>query len=224
MYNEADTRAKLIDPRLHADGWDEKRIKRDHPLIKADYLLHDNPALPLAVVEAKEEACDAAVGLQQAKRYAQRFGLLFAYSTNGKRIVEFDVTTQMQQDLAAFPSPEKLYKRYLDYLAANPQPDMEGTAHPDAQPYYGPWSDWVYKRRFDDIADLAWKKAWFFEDRTKNKELPLENRLKDKATARALRDLAGAAKKRDAEATLEGLRRWAHLIDHQAHWEAGYRV
>ena len=74
MYNEADTRAKLIDPRLHAAGWDEKRIKRDHPFTKADYLLHYNPALPLAVVEAKEEVVHPVDGLQrQAKRYSQKF-------------------------------------------------------------------------------------------------------------------------------------------------------
>ena len=29
MLNEADTRAKLIDPALHARGWDEDLIKRE---------------------------------------------------------------------------------------------------------------------------------------------------------------------------------------------------
>jgi type I site-specific restriction endonuclease len=74
MYNEADTRAKLSDPKLHTAGWDERHIRRDHPFIKADYLLCYNPALPLAVVEAKEEVLDAAVGLPQAMRYARRRG------------------------------------------------------------------------------------------------------------------------------------------------------
>ena len=123
MYNEADTRAKLIDPRLHAAGWDEKRIKRDHPFTKADYLLHYNPALPLAVVEAKEEVVHPVDGLQrQAKRYSQKFRLRFAYSTNGHAIVEFDFTTQVQQSLTAFPSPDELHLRHRDYLAAAPPP------------------------------------------------------------------------------------------------------
>src|SRR5690348_12559876 len=99
MYNEADTRAKLIDPALHAAGWDEARIKREHYFtkgqiylvgdrarrkqpLKADYLLRYSEALALAVVEAKEEALNPAAGMQQAKLYAGQLGLLFAYSTN----------------------------------------------------------------------------------------------------------------------------------------------
>ena len=83
MYNEADTRAKLIDPRLHAAGWDEERIKREHYFtkgqiylvgdkarrkqpLKADYLLRYNAALPLAVVEAKQEVVHPVHGLQRA--------------------------------------------------------------------------------------------------------------------------------------------------------------
>src|SRR5437763_174904 len=112
MYNEADTRAKLIDPRLHADGWDEERIKREPYFTKADYLLHYNAALPLAVVEAKAESLAGAAGLQQAKTYAQQFGLLFAFSTNGHDIEGFDFSTQVQKSLTEFPSPEDLYRRY----------------------------------------------------------------------------------------------------------------
>jgi type I restriction enzyme, R subunit len=129
LYNEADTRAKLIDPKLHAAGWEEERIKREHYVtkgqiylvgdkarrkqpLKADYLLRYNAALPLAVVEAKEEGLAPVAGLQQAKTYAQQLGLLFAYSTNGHGIEEFDFSTQVQQSLAAFPAPEELYRRY----------------------------------------------------------------------------------------------------------------
>jgi hypothetical protein len=114
----------------------------------------------------------------------------------------------VQQSLTAFPSPEELSQRYA------------AATGPITRDPYAAWSAWVDKRRFDDIADLARKKAWFFADRAKDEELPLEDRLNDKATARALRTLALAAKKRDAEATLEGLKRWARLIDHQAHYEA----
>src|SRR5436309_3134834 len=65
-----------------------------------------------ALVEAKEEGLAPAAGLQQAKTYAQQLGLLFAYSTNGHGIEEFDFSTQVQQSFAAFPSPEELYQRY----------------------------------------------------------------------------------------------------------------
>jgi len=79
--NEADTRAKLIDPLLHASGWNEDLIEREYIISqgrihagelgdfqeksrKADYLLRYQ-GLPIAVVEAKsdEEAPDA--GIQQ---------------------------------------------------------------------------------------------------------------------------------------------------------------
>ena len=80
LYNEADTRAKLIDPALHAAGWDESRISREHYFtkgqiylvgdkarrkqpLKADYLLRYNDALPLAVVEAKEEKLASTAGM-----------------------------------------------------------------------------------------------------------------------------------------------------------------
>ncbi len=134
LYNEADTRAKLIDPGLHDAGWDEDRIRREHYFtkgqiylvgdkarrrqpLKADYVLRYNDALPLAVVEAKEEGLTPASGMQQAKLYAQQLGLLFAYSSNGRGIEEFDFSTHAQRRLDAFPSPDELYDRYT---AANP--------------------------------------------------------------------------------------------------------
>ena len=68
MLNEADTRAKLIDPKLHEAGWEESLISRECHLTngrirlvgdthvreehkKADYVLRYTNALPVAVVE-----------------------------------------------------------------------------------------------------------------------------------------------------------------------------
>ena len=74
MLNEADTRAKLIDPRLHGAGWGEDRIVREHYFQrdraftrgrvilvgdeprrrepkKVDYLLRYADTMPIAVVE-----------------------------------------------------------------------------------------------------------------------------------------------------------------------------
>jgi len=125
--NEADTRAKLIDPLLHASGWNEELIEREYTVSqgrvhagelgdfqekprRADYLLRYR-GLPTAVVEAKseEEAPDA--GVQQAKAYAERLGLRFAYSTNGKGIIEFDFDTNIYRELNRFPTPEELWRR-----------------------------------------------------------------------------------------------------------------
>src|SRR3989344_2235219 len=129
-YNEADTRAKIIDPKLYQSGWAEDFIarefyftegkiylvgdeaKRKEPK-KADYLLRYNDALPLAVVEAKDEGKPALTGMQQAKDYAERLDILFAYATNGHEIEEFDFSTNIQKTIPNFPSREELYQRFI---------------------------------------------------------------------------------------------------------------
>ena len=129
--NEADTRAKLIDPRLQQDGWPEERIRRDVFITpgkiideagkrqkgkKPDYILYYNPSFPIAIVEAKEESKSPLDGMGQAKDYAQILGLLFAYSTNGHGIEEFDFIENLQKTIDHFPTPEELYKRYSSYI------------------------------------------------------------------------------------------------------------
>jgi len=129
-YNEADTRAKIIDPKIKHSGWTEDFIAREHYFTdgkifligdeskrkepkKADYILYFNEALPLAVVEAKEEGKPAVSGMQQAKEYAERLDILFAYSTNGHEIEEFDFTNNTQKTIETFPTQDELYQRYL---------------------------------------------------------------------------------------------------------------
>jgi len=130
MLNAADTRVKLIDPKLHACGWKEEQILGEKPITvgriidedgrrgvgkKADYELLFSPSFPLAVVEAKDESHTALDGVQQAKSYAKDLDVLFAYSTNGHQIEEFDRFSNKQQTLASFPSPEELWKKYFEY-------------------------------------------------------------------------------------------------------------
>ena len=129
-YNEADTRAKIIDPKLYQSGWVEDFISREFYFTegkiylvgdeakrkepkKADYLLRYNDALPLAVVEAKEEEKSATTGMQQAKDYAERLDIMFAYATNGHEIEEFDFSTNTQKTIPNFPSREELYQRFI---------------------------------------------------------------------------------------------------------------
>ncbi len=59
--------------------------------------------IPIAVVEAKAEYKQPGDGLQQAMQYAEMLGVKFAYSSNGKGIVEHDFITGQENDLAAFP-------------------------------------------------------------------------------------------------------------------------
>ena len=63
----------------------------------------------MAVVEAKRDSLPAGAGLQQAKAYAEKLGLKFAYSTNGLRIVEFNFITGRERELESFPTPDELW-------------------------------------------------------------------------------------------------------------------
>ena len=135
--NEADTRAKLIDPVLHQRGWTEAHIKREEtagtvfvidgkPRRQArgrmDYVLRcvvgaELQPLALALIEAKAEHLPPHHGLEQAKAYAKSkcHNVSFVYSCNGHQFVEFDGTTQLTSDprpMEEFPTPEELRGRY----------------------------------------------------------------------------------------------------------------
>ena len=133
--NEADTRVRLIEPKLQAAGWAGSQITREHfyrrdhrytagriYLIgdearrreprRVDYLLRYTDAFPVAVVEAKDESHTPNAGLEQAKRYARDLGVAFAYSTNGHSIVEYDFFTHQSRELSAFPAPDELWQRW----------------------------------------------------------------------------------------------------------------
>lgn len=84
------------------------------PLI-ADYVLEYGTDLPIAVVEAKRTRVAVADGVEQAKRYAERLDLPFAYATNGLEIYEIDRLTGKHKVISAFPSPEELWARYRSH-------------------------------------------------------------------------------------------------------------
>ena len=130
MLSEDDTRVKLIDPKLRDVGWKEEMIKRGHHIspgriidekgnrkkgTEIDYILHYK-SMPIAVVEAEPESKSAQSGMEQAKDDAKSYmHALFAYSTNGHEIEEFDFTANTQKTIARFPTPEELFERYLQY-------------------------------------------------------------------------------------------------------------
>lgn len=133
--NEADTRAQLIDPKLNNAGWTRSQVTREQyyqidwnytagKIVlrgskaerqsprRVDYLLRYTNSFPIAVVEAKEESKPAVSGLEQVKNYAHDLGLAFAYTTNGREIIEWDAFTDSTRNLDAFPSPDELWKRW----------------------------------------------------------------------------------------------------------------
>lgn len=128
MITEADTCRKYVLPNLYSAGWDDEQINEQKTFTdgrivvagekcvrkkkkRADYLLKYKRDFSLAVVEAKSAYKKAGDGLQQAKEYAEILGLKFAYSTNGKEIVEHDFITGKDSDLEVFPSPDELWER-----------------------------------------------------------------------------------------------------------------
>jgi type I restriction enzyme, R subunit len=142
-FNEADTCRKFVVPALQKAGWDnephsiaEQRTITDGRIVpvgagfvrkppkRVDYLLRYERNFALAVVEAKAAYKTSGDGLQQAKRYAEMLGLKFAFSTNGKEILEYDYFSGRETALASFPSPDDLWRRYragqqLDDAAAS---------------------------------------------------------------------------------------------------------
>jgi len=130
MRNEADTRAELIEQHLLTSRWKGEKIKREvnitagkiineygkrEKLKRADYILYYKPTFPIAIVEAKEEGASWLDGMEQSKEYAKMIGCLFAYSTNGLKIEEFDFTTNKQQTIDRIPTPDELFNRYMRF-------------------------------------------------------------------------------------------------------------
>jgi len=154
--NEAETRADHIDPALRAAGWGvvegsrilrEKQCeitpgrllgggKRSKPEI-ADYVLvYSNTKL--ATIEAKAWGKPYTEGVGQAKSYAAKLAVRFAYATNGQKIYGIDMATGLEGDLAQYPSPDELWDltfaeadaanaAWRDRFAAIPFEDQGGT-------------------------------------------------------------------------------------------------
>jgi len=108
--NEADTCRTYVLPKLKSAGWEDEYITEQMVLtrgrivpigdrhirkegLRPDYVLFIRQNIPIAVIEAKAEYAHPGKGLQQAIQYAEMLGVKFAYSSNGKGIVEHDFIT-----------------------------------------------------------------------------------------------------------------------------------
>ncbi len=135
--SESDTRAKLIDPALHARGWTEDLIRREEtagPVEivsglprrrsrgRVDYTLRirvgaETQPLAVALIEAKAEDLPANHGLEQGKLYAsaRRLNVPFVFASNGHQFVEYDHFTGLTtapRSIVEFPTPADLRARY----------------------------------------------------------------------------------------------------------------
>lgn len=150
--NEAETRAEHIDPALKAAGWgvvEESRVLREYPItpgrlegvgrrgkpLIADYVMvYRNHKL--AVAEAKAWDKPVTEGVGQAKDYAAKLAVRFAYATNGQSIYGIDMQAGTEGELPCYPSPDELWtatfaeaNAWRDRFAAVPFED-KGGSHP----------------------------------------------------------------------------------------------
>ncbi|MEZ7890633.1 MAG: DEAD/DEAH box helicase family protein [Candidatus Wallbacteria bacterium] len=131
--NEAETRAEYIDPKLKDSGWgivEGSKISREYNitagkiqsggkrsnLLKADYILVYNNR-KLAVIEAKSAGISVREGVAQAKNYAEKLCLDYAYATNGLEIYEICMKTGAEGIVEKFPTPDELWNKI--YSAQN---------------------------------------------------------------------------------------------------------
>ncbi len=150
--NEAETRAEHIDPALKAAGWgvvEGSRIRREFPItpgriqghgrrgpsLAADYVLEYRNT-KLAVTEAKAWDLELTEGVAQAKNYAGKLAVRFAYSTNGQGVYAIDMQTGHEGEIGTFPTPDELWNltyaesnAWRDRFAAVPYED-KGGSHP----------------------------------------------------------------------------------------------
>lgn len=131
---EEDIKLRFITPSITNAGWKNDLIRMEYYFTdgrvifhgnvharqkgkKADYLLHSSPNHPIAIVEAKDNNKPLGGGMQQAMEYAQILDIPFAYSSNGNGFLEHDFLTGKERELTLedFPSPESLYKRFVEF-------------------------------------------------------------------------------------------------------------
>jgi type I restriction enzyme, R subunit len=143
---ERDICTKFVTPALVAAGWDLQSQLREEVTFtagrvivrgshvtrgearRADYVLYYKPGMPIAVIEAKDNAHSIGSGMQQALAGAEALDVPFAFSTNGVAFLEHDRTrregvVEREVALTAFPSPAELWQRYC--VAKNLKPSEQ---------------------------------------------------------------------------------------------------
>jgi len=125
---EADNCRTYVLPKLKSAGWEDEYITEQLVLtpgrivpigdrhtrkdgLRPDYVLFIRHNIPIAVVEAKADYKNVGDGLQQAIQYADMLGVKFAFSSNGKGIIEHDFITGLESKIDNLPSPNELWER-----------------------------------------------------------------------------------------------------------------
>lgn len=128
--SEEDIKNQYIQPNIESKGWDKKHMRLEYAYTagrivvqgslkhrkkgkRCDYILYADDNYPIAVVEAKDHNHLPGDGIQQAIGYAKDLNLPFAYSSNGEKFVEYDMSNGTQRTLGMneFPTPAELKER-----------------------------------------------------------------------------------------------------------------
>ena len=128
--NEANTRAELIEPLLEQAGWGINfpltKIDRAFTITlgklqrggRAQHLFADFVLIyknvKLAVIESKSIVLEVGEGVAQAKNYAQKMQLDYAFACNGTEIYQIQMKTAREGKVANFPSPEELWNAVFE--------------------------------------------------------------------------------------------------------------
>lgn len=157
---ERDICTKFITPAIVAAGWNiNKQIREEFPFTdgriivqgklhtrgkrkRADYILYFKPNVPIAIIEAKDNNHSVGAGMQQAMEYSEILHIPFVFTSNGDSFVFHDKTntsTNLEQEipLAEFPSPDVLWKKYLQFKNIETPEEVEIVE----QDYYADDSD-----------------------------------------------------------------------------------
>ena len=151
--SERDICTKYITPAIKDAGWDlQKQMLEEVGFTdgkiyvrgkltgrgkqkRADYILYYKPNIPVAVIEAKDNNHSVRAGIQQALDYAQTLDIPCVFSSNGDGFLFHDRTgtdIETELSLAAFPSPQMLWEKYLKYKGI----ETPEAAQLSAQDYY----------------------------------------------------------------------------------------
>ncbi|MGC3976197.1 MAG: type I restriction endonuclease [Nitrospira sp.] len=124
-YNEAQTRAALINPQLAAAGWklnDRTQVRFEVPVAGydptpwngyTDFCLYDSSGCVQAVIEAKRTARNAREGEEQLRHYVTEIARQqpfepFGFMSNGLNTYFWEVGLAHPRMVASFLTPDDL--------------------------------------------------------------------------------------------------------------------
>ncbi|MFC4271789.1 DEAD/DEAH box helicase [Sneathiella chungangensis] len=139
--SESDICDLFISPAIRDAGWDPMtQIRREVTLTPgpvivrgnmssrnkkkkkfADYVLFQEPSVPVGVIEAKDNNVGVSHGIQQALGYADILEVPSAFSSNGDAFASHNKVPETGEDietefsLSEFPSPNSLWERYKKF-------------------------------------------------------------------------------------------------------------